>query len=770
MTPEASPSTAQASTRPLAERRWGRWALATLALAGGVGAGLAGWRAGLMVLGALAPVLLALLTWREQALIKRLARAAEAMAALDLPFLLLDSEDRVRWASAAFARLYPGLGQVPIGMRYEELAQRALDSGAIEVPAERRQEWLRQRLDAHARASDLRWQPMRDGRTLQVLEKRTRLGGWVSFYFDVSELAQAETRLREANLAGQRAQQMLEDALEAMPAGFEIWDRDDRLLLCNQRLIELYPGSAEYLKPGVSFEEAARIQLGRGQIPAAVGRESQWLGERLAQRGRLGRPFLMEYSGRWIQIDERRMRDGRLVCVRQDVTELVEARRAMTLAQVNAERQHRVLAQAVDALPVALDLYDEQDRLLIANRQYRLWNPKIDYDRLIGTRFEDMLREGLRQGLAPAEALADPEAWIAQRLAQHGRGGEPLLQQLPNGRVALVQEARTVDGLTVVTRQDVSRIVAKEQALAVVHAQLQAIFDTAAAAIVTFDARGRIHSVNPAAARLWGLPPERVLGLPASTLVAPEARQALIETFDAHVQGQTAGLFGQRHEYPVLRGEGGERGLISAVISEVRGGEQRLFVAVFDDITEQRRAEQQLREANERLAHLSATDALTGLANRRRLLERLQQLWSSAQRHQSPLAALLIDVDHFKRYNDHHGHQAGDAALVALAEMLRGCARRATDLVARYGGEEFVVLLEDCEAEAALSRAEGLRIALRERALPHGNAPLGRISVSVGVASLVPEPGQRLEELLSRADAALYRAKAAGRDRAVLAA
>jgi diguanylate cyclase (GGDEF)-like protein len=134
------------------------------------------------------------------------------------------------------------------------------------------------------------------------------------------------------------------------------------------------------------------------------------------------------------------------------------------------------------------------------------------------------------------------------------------------------------------------------------------------------------------------------------------------------------------------------------------------------------------------------------------------------------LAALLVDVDHFKRYNDHHGHQAGDAALVALAEMLRGCARRATDLVARYGGEEFGVLLEDCEAEAALSRAEGLRIALRERALPHGNAPLGRISVSVGVASLVPEPGQRLEELLSRADAALYRAKAAGRDRAVLAA
>ena len=92
---------------------------------------------------------------------------------------------------------------------------------------------------------------------------------------------------------------------------------------------------------------SARFHLRRAYLEA-------WLGERLAKRGRLGRPFLAEYSGRWIQIDERRMRDGRLVCVRQDVTELVEARRAMTLAQVNAERQHRVLAQAVDALRLSL--------------------------------------------------------------------------------------------------------------------------------------------------------------------------------------------------------------------------------------------------------------------------------------------------------------------------------------------------------------------------------------------------------------------------------
>ncbi|WP_374661794.1 diguanylate cyclase domain-containing protein [Inhella sp.] len=763
-TPPSPSPAAQASTRPLQEARWALWGLALCLLAGVTAAALGGWQASLMTLGVVASLVLLALTLREQALLKRLARAAEAMAALDLPFLILDSEDRVRWASAAFARLYPGLGVVPVGMRYEELARRAIDSGAIQVPAASRSEWLRQRLQAHAGEGDVRLQPMQDGRTLQVVERRTRLKGWTSVYFDVSALAATEQKLREALEAGQRTQQMLQDALDALPAGFEIWDRDDRLLLFNQRLVELYPGSAEYLRTGVRFDEAARIQLDRGEIPAAVGRESEWLGERLAQRGKLGRPFLIEYAGRWIQVDERRTRNGHLVCVRQDVSELVEARRALSLAQARSERQHRLLEHAIDAMPVAVELYDEQDRLLMVNRMFRSWHPQVDYDSLLGRRFEEMLLEAQSRGMLPVDAAGDPERWMRERLAQRRKAAEPLVQCLPDGRRTLTQEAGTPDGLLVVTRQDVTELVRKEQALSAVHAQLQAIVDTAGVAIATIAEDGRLLSLNQAAARLGQRPLADMLGQPVSSLLAPEVQQAVVEEFNAYLRGQPSALIGRRRELPVLRADGSP-GLISAAITEVRSGDERLFVAVFDDITEQRLAETALREANARLEQLSATDPLTGLANRRHLMEQLQRLWLHGQREHSPIAALLIDVDHFKRFNDHHGHQAGDAALQLVATLLQQAARRGTDLAARYGGEEFVLLLDHCDADGARERAEVLRRLLIERALPHGDAPLGRLSVSIGVASLVPVPTLRPEELFSRADAALYRAKDAGRDR-----
>ena len=103
---------------------------------------------------------------------------------------------------------------------------------------------------------------------------------------------------------------MLEDALDAMPAGFEIWDRDDRLLRCNRRVHDLYPGTADLLQPGVAFETVLQRTLALGMIPAARGQEIAWMTDRMAKRGKLGRPFIVDYGGRWLQIDERRTRGG----------------------------------------------------------------------------------------------------------------------------------------------------------------------------------------------------------------------------------------------------------------------------------------------------------------------------------------------------------------------------------------------------------------------------------------------------------------------------
>jgi diguanylate cyclase (GGDEF)-like protein len=176
---------------------------------------------------------------------------------------------------------------------------------------------------------------------------------------------------------------------------------------------------------------------------------------------------------------------------------------------------------------------------------------------------------------------------------------------------------------------------------------------------------------------------------------------------------------------------------------------------------------QQLARANVRLQALSQQDALTGIANRRYFNAVLRREWRRARRQGQPLALALVDVDHFKPYNDSLGHQAGDLALRRVADTLAGTARRAEDLVARYGGEEFAVILPGIDEAGALVLAERLRLAVEELALPHPASPVAAvITVSVGVACQLPGSATSTdpEELVREADALLFAAKASGRN------
>jgi len=171
-----------------------------------------------------------------------------------------------------------------------------------------------------------------------------------------------------------------------------------------------------------------------------------------------------------------------------------------------------------------------------------------------------------------------------------------------------------------------------------------------------------------------------------------------------------------------------------------------------------------LEAANNQLEVLSNTDGLTGIANRRSFDRILDQEWSRAQRAGTPLALVMLDVDLFKHFNDHYGHLAGDGCLRALARALTQAGRRAGDLVARYGGEEFVVLLPDASEHDALETARHIQQAVWSLALPHAGSAPGIVTVSLGVASLQPSRQHIPEYLVRQADAALYRAKQAGRN------
>jgi diguanylate cyclase (GGDEF)-like protein len=180
-----------------------------------------------------------------------------------------------------------------------------------------------------------------------------------------------------------------------------------------------------------------------------------------------------------------------------------------------------------------------------------------------------------------------------------------------------------------------------------------------------------------------------------------------------------------------------------------------------------------LRAANERLRRLAAIDSLTGLANRRTFDDALEREWRRCQRGGKPLSVLMIDVDCFKRYNDHYGHTRGDACLIEVATAIRSCVHRPFDLAARYGGEEFVVLLPETDAAGALHVGQHILAQVERKALPHVHSDVRpHVTVSVGVASYdgtcdawvgAGSSGAEAADLLGAADLGLYAAKRAGR-------
>jgi GGDEF domain-containing protein len=234
------------------------------------------------------------------------------------------------------------------------------------------------------------------------------------------------------------------------------------------------------------------------------------------------------------------------------------------------------------------------------------------------------------------------------------------------------------------------------------------------------------------------------------------------------------------------------RGEIKAQAAELKWAAEFVpLAAALDDMAGQLSArEQELRDSNNQLRELAQVDALTGLANRRSFNDRLASEWKLAIRLRQPIAVLMIDVDHFKLFNDLYGHVQGDACLRKVSGVLMAGTRaqaensiqapeavcpsplqrigghsRKADFAARYGGEEFAVLLPGADLEAALQIAERLRRGVENLLIAHGGASWGFVSISIGAASISPAERGSPQDVTEWADAALYQAKHQGRNR-----
>jgi two-component system chemotaxis family response regulator WspR len=179
-------------------------------------------------------------------------------------------------------------------------------------------------------------------------------------------------------------------------------------------------------------------------------------------------------------------------------------------------------------------------------------------------------------------------------------------------------------------------------------------------------------------------------------------------------------------------------------------------------------SQRRLVETNLELQRLTNVDGLTGLSNRRYFNEYIEAEWKRAVRAQTQLSLLMIDVDHFKQYNDSYGHVAGDAVLKKVAQTIKNSFKRSTDLAARYGGEEFSVILPETSFENVFPLGETLVRTVETLALPHCASSVGSVlTISVGGATMIPQRGQAFSTLIETADKALYEAKTSGRNRTI---
>ena len=268
-----------------------------------------------------------------------------------------------------------------------------------------------------------------------------------------------------------------------------------------------------------------------------------------------------------------------------------------------------------------------------------------------------------------------------------------------------------------------------------------------------------LRYVSPSCLRVYGWVADEVVGRKMDDFVLAEDAPQMMESLERSF------VPGTEHETATLRilcrdGSTAWTESNSRIIRDASSGEVLEFVLVLRDITDRKLLE-------EKLESWAMTDGLTGIANRRAFDGALEREWKLTLRRGTQISLLLLDIDHFKPFNDQYGHQVGDNCLRAVAQAVAR-AVRSTDVVARYGGEELAVILPEVDVDGARDTAEKVRVVIEGLWISHGGNPGGWVTVSIGAATALARVGGTMrmpEGLLQAADHALYRAKRGGRNR-----
>jgi len=371
---------------------------------------------------------------------------------------------------------------------------------------------------------------------------------------------------------------------------------------------------------------------------------------------------------------------------------------------------------------------------------------------------------GLRLGLAGSSLGLLVVSVIGGYLTTGGHGPTMLIHgRSQEQRILAVQFFTAVSMLSVylleVVMAESRRL---QKSLETSEAYFRLLAETSRDVIVLTDLEGGRRYVSPAAAELLGWSPDELVGGSYRDLVHPDD----LAEWKSLLADSSTGTTGKILQYRCRKKDGSYLWMESnlRLYHDPTTGKPFGFVNVVRDISGRKAAEEDLEKAFRLVESLASIDGLTEIANRRRLDQVLEHEWRLAIRTNSDISLLLIDVDHFKAYNDIYGHLAGDDCLRRLAKVILEMVARPSDLVARYGGEEFAVVLPNTPPPGAMQVADRIRVAVQELDMPHAGNPHHVVTVSIGCATETPEMDSKLESLIDAADHALYRAKNAGRN------
>ncbi|WP_024507894.1 PAS-domain containing protein [Bradyrhizobium sp. ARR65] len=560
-------------------------------------------------------------------------------------------------------------------------------------------------------------------------------GGWLTVCDDITRRARLESALRVQT-------ERIEHAFAHMSHGLTMFDRDERLIICNSQYLEVYGFDAGVIKPGVSYREIVEHWVSRGNA-SGLSAEKLYDMQMSEIRGGNSQPtFLTRADGRVVQAISRLMPNGGWVTACEDVTERLRAEEAL-------KRQNFLFDAALENMANGLCVYDKDFRLLVRNSNYLKIYGLAPHEAKPGMHLSDLIRTVVGHGVYPADFPIDALfEELRQRLSQ--MKDLTVQRRMCDGRLLAVRYRPLTDGNCVATYEDITDRERAHEELGEQYRRFDAALNNMTQGLVMLDSNLHVIVCNKRYVDMYRLSPDVVKPgvamreiMEHSCAIGNHPTATPQQLYDDYVEKLRRGGH-------ILHRHLGDGRIIKLTHRPMEHGGG--WVITYEDVTEHRKAEA-------RVAHMAQHDPLTDLSNRVLFREKMSGGLAEIAARGGKMAVLCLDLDNFKTVNDRLGHAIGDQLLRWVAARIKECVGE-NDTVARLGGDEFAVLQRGPQPQSAEQLARRL-VEVIGRPPPLENHVI-HTGVSVGIA-IAPDDGLDPDELMKCADLALYQAKAQGR-------